>query len=198
MKLIDKAYKILKCEDLKILNTRLIKIGLGNVCTRCGGTGQYSYNQKDGTVCYGCVGTGWVAQKVTRQLIATLEEKESNGEVAEYFKDLEKRIADRKWSDEHGFKYLSKEHEKTEISQYFDWWDVSEKVTEIAAINRQFSKAVNLASEAETNKIKARKGCIQYTDKQWKDDIKQANKLFDDAAIEWDNYKEKYNPEKVK
>lgn len=29
------------------------------VCHRCGGTGNYSYNQVDGTVCYGCSGTGW-------------------------------------------------------------------------------------------------------------------------------------------
>ena len=28
------------------------------VCTRCGGSGEYSYNLKDGTRCYGCGGTG--------------------------------------------------------------------------------------------------------------------------------------------
>ncbi len=27
-------------------------------CTRCGGTGHYSYNSVDGTVCYGCSGSG--------------------------------------------------------------------------------------------------------------------------------------------
>lgn len=27
-------------------------------CTRCGGSGHYSYNQMDGTRCYGCNGTG--------------------------------------------------------------------------------------------------------------------------------------------
>jgi hypothetical protein len=27
-------------------------------CTRCGGCGQYSYNQVDGSTCYGCSGTG--------------------------------------------------------------------------------------------------------------------------------------------
>lgn len=29
------------------------------VCHRCGGSGNYSYNQVDGSVCYGCSGTGW-------------------------------------------------------------------------------------------------------------------------------------------
>ena len=28
------------------------------LCTRCGGSGHYSYNQLDGTKCYGCMGTG--------------------------------------------------------------------------------------------------------------------------------------------
>ena len=27
-------------------------------CPRCGGSGHYSYNQMDGTRCYGCNGTG--------------------------------------------------------------------------------------------------------------------------------------------
>lgn len=28
-------------------------------CTRCGGTGKFSYNQLHGDRCYGCGGTGW-------------------------------------------------------------------------------------------------------------------------------------------
>lgn len=32
-------------------------------CGRCGGSGQYSYNQMDGTRCYGCGGTGWKLTK---------------------------------------------------------------------------------------------------------------------------------------
>ena len=28
------------------------------VCGRCGGTGEYSFNQMDGTMCYGCHGKG--------------------------------------------------------------------------------------------------------------------------------------------
>jgi hypothetical protein len=27
-------------------------------CTRCGGTGQFSFNQKHGSMCYGCNGSG--------------------------------------------------------------------------------------------------------------------------------------------
>lgn len=33
-------------------------------CPRCGGSGHYSYNQMDGTRCYGCMGSGISIQKV--------------------------------------------------------------------------------------------------------------------------------------
>ena len=33
-------------------------------CPRCGGSGHYSYNQIDGTRCYGCNGSGIAIQKV--------------------------------------------------------------------------------------------------------------------------------------
>jgi hypothetical protein len=32
-------------------------------CTRCGGSGQHSYNQRDGTRCFGCNGSGSVLTK---------------------------------------------------------------------------------------------------------------------------------------
>ena len=33
------------------------------VCSRCGGSGHYSYNDVDGTRCYGCGGGGWQIAK---------------------------------------------------------------------------------------------------------------------------------------
>lgn len=37
------------------------------VCTRCYGAGTYSFNLKDGTVCYGCGGTGQVVTAPKKQ-----------------------------------------------------------------------------------------------------------------------------------
>lgn len=39
-------------------------IKVKNVCPRCGGTGHYSYNEMDGTVCYGCGGAGFQVKPV--------------------------------------------------------------------------------------------------------------------------------------
>jgi len=41
------------------------------ICSRCGGTGNYSYNQKDGTLCYGCNGQG--VQKIERRIYTDKE-----------------------------------------------------------------------------------------------------------------------------
>jgi ribosomal protein L37E len=45
------------------------------VCIRCGGTGEHSFNLKDGTVCYGCGGTGKqiIAPKGQKKMKPTAE-----------------------------------------------------------------------------------------------------------------------------
>lgn len=59
---------------------------LSPVCGRCGGCGQYSFNQVDGTRCYGCGGSGHLVAKAS-ELPAVLErarEAAESGELARY------------------------------------------------------------------------------------------------------------------
>lgn len=39
-------------------------------CPRCLGTGRYAYNTLDGTVCYGCWGSGYKMPQLTAEFIA--------------------------------------------------------------------------------------------------------------------------------
>ena len=50
-------------EPFKNENGRLY-IRVKGACSRCGGSGHYSYNQIDGTKCYGCNGSGVAIQRV--------------------------------------------------------------------------------------------------------------------------------------
>lgn len=50
--------ELLKVQDAKKLNARIVGMKLSPVCSRCGGSGQYSFNQIDGSRCYGCNGSG--------------------------------------------------------------------------------------------------------------------------------------------
>lgn len=42
------------------LDARLVGLRIAPVCSRCGGSGRYSFNQIDGDRCYGCNGQGHV------------------------------------------------------------------------------------------------------------------------------------------
>lgn len=55
---------------------RIMKAGFVKVCGRCGGTGRYSYNMIDGTLCYGCRGR--------KQTVAKLD-KATKKKIDQYF-----------------------------------------------------------------------------------------------------------------
>jgi hypothetical protein len=59
----------------------LSALGLTDVCSRCGGSGHYSYNQIDGSRCYGCNGRGKKAAKLTKAVFAAAQEKVAAGEL---------------------------------------------------------------------------------------------------------------------
>jgi hypothetical protein len=50
-------------------------------CGRCGGSGNYSFNPKDGTVCYGCNGSGFVMVDLAK--LAKLEAKRAEKHAAQ-------------------------------------------------------------------------------------------------------------------
>jgi hypothetical protein len=61
----------------KIAMSRLSKSPFTKTCSRCGGTGNHSFNLKDGTICYGCSGYRKVLPKITQKLLK---------EIAEHYK----------------------------------------------------------------------------------------------------------------
>ena len=44
-------------------------------CTRCGGTGHYSFNLMHGTMCYGCGGRKWKYPRITKKLIKEIKRR---------------------------------------------------------------------------------------------------------------------------
>jgi hypothetical protein len=55
-------------ESTARIGVRLVALGFGVTCNRCGGTGHYSFNSIDGSVCYGCRGAKQKAPKLTAAL----------------------------------------------------------------------------------------------------------------------------------
>ena len=72
---------------------RLTGLKLTPVCDRCGGCGQYSFNQVDGTTCYGCGGTGHRFPKAAEMpgLVRDALEAAADGRLDGYLQVLEAR-----------------------------------------------------------------------------------------------------------
>lgn len=62
----------------KMAENKVLKTELASVCSRCGGTGRYSYNYVDGSMCYGCRGQKIALPKITKKFIKSVTEYFAN------------------------------------------------------------------------------------------------------------------------
>lgn len=65
--------------------SRLVALGYTDVCSRCGGSGRYSWNQTDGDRCFGCHGKGKKLAKITKEIVEKALERIAAGELEAYF-----------------------------------------------------------------------------------------------------------------
>ncbi|EML6324795.1 hypothetical protein [Bacillus thuringiensis] len=74
-----------------LIFTRLVGIECADYCTRCGGTGNYSYNPMHGSTCFKCDGRKYQMPKITKKLLAKVEEAIAEGKLQHYFEETQKR-----------------------------------------------------------------------------------------------------------
>lgn len=65
-------------------------------CGRCGGSGHHSYNERHGSICYGCSGSG---KRLTRKGKAASIAVEAERERLYGRKPIDVRAGDRVWTD---------------------------------------------------------------------------------------------------
>lgn len=73
---------------------RIINMRLGVTCSRCGGSGNYSFNMMHGSMCYGCHGHGTVMPDTEEQWSATQDRAKraaADGSLDHYILTLEAR-----------------------------------------------------------------------------------------------------------
>ncbi len=73
----DKAVKIAKTNIYKN-HKELMK-----TCSRCGGSGRFSWNQRDGDMCFKCRGTGYTFPKFTKKYLQQVRETYAGARVAQ-------------------------------------------------------------------------------------------------------------------
>jgi hypothetical protein len=72
-------------KDDKIAKARWVALGYTTECSRCGGSGHYSYCQMYGTTCFGCSGSGKMVVKPTVKLIKEAKARIAAGALDAYF-----------------------------------------------------------------------------------------------------------------
>ncbi|MCP1185056.1 hypothetical protein [Paenibacillus sp. 1781tsa1] len=85
----NKIFDIMKVEDRNPakLFKRLKETGAAPCCKRCGGSGRYSYNLKDGSICYGCGGAGVIIEN-EKQLLEVVSSKVIQDKLETYLNEL--------------------------------------------------------------------------------------------------------------
>jgi hypothetical protein len=99
-----------------LVMTRVIKLGHGKVCGRCGGCGNYSFNQVHGTRCYGCGGLGYKTPKLTESLLSDVKATVDSGVLDDYLKRIKLINAADKAVD-----IVSKAWSAIEVTKHYDW-----------------------------------------------------------------------------
>ena len=126
------------------------------VCPRCGGSGHYSYNQMDGTHCYGCNGSGISIQKVRAYTEKEYTRMQAANERARAKREAEKEAKARdlvenaaKYKHEVALKLGFGEDEKAYLVYGDDTFAIKDKLKELGArfdptLKWFFSKEVEL------------------------------------------------------
>lgn len=125
-------------------------------CPRCGGSGHYSYNQIDGTRCYGCGGSGVSIQKVRAYTEKEYTRMQAANERARAKREAEKEAKTRdlvenaaKYKHEVALKLGFGEDEKAYLVYGDDTFAIKNKLKELGArfdptLKWFFSKEVEL------------------------------------------------------
>ena len=109
-------------------------------CPRCGGTGHYSYNQMDGTRCYGCMGNKFITKKVRAYTEKEYTRMQAANERARAKKEAEKEAKARdlvenaaKYKHEVALKLGFGENEKAYLVYGDDTFAIKDQLKKLGA-----------------------------------------------------------------
>jgi uncharacterized protein YeaC (DUF1315 family) len=90
---IYKGKPLTEAQREKAMNARLIGLGFGVDCPRCGGTGHYSYNAITGTTCFKCDGFRQVAPNLSPELYARVSDAVEAGKLDAHLSSVRARLS---------------------------------------------------------------------------------------------------------
>lgn len=110
------------------------------ICPRCSGSGHYSYNEMDGTRCYGCMGSGISVQSVRAYTEKEYKQMQAANERARAKREAEKEAKAHdlienaaKYKHEIALKFGFGEDEKAYLVYGDDTFAIKDKLKELGA-----------------------------------------------------------------
>lgn len=150
--------KTIKLPDAaKLMNTtaksaasRLKALGYTITCTRCGGSGRYSYNQMDGDKCWGCDGRKVSLAPLTVEIVTAAIARIAAGELDAYFATNRARNSIKAKADQFWAVYMDTEVGKTYTAASYAEGALE---TPIGRAMGLMSSAVDWVNEAQYGKM---------------------------------------------
>lgn len=125
-----------------VLNARIIGLGHGSVCGRCSGSGNYSFNMINGTTCFGCLGSGYVAATLTDELYRTFEALVNDGSLDKFLEVLRARVALRKACTS-AVDVVMKAWSDSNVSSQYDWMKSADRIEPHHTISVEVNKPMH-------------------------------------------------------
>lgn len=129
-------------------------------CSRCGGTGEYSFNLLDGTRCYGCNGRGYGKETTLEDAQRRAKSRQRAAQRREEKRELERMAKENeaaRWREEHGELMAILEHRAAQddflqgLLDQAQYRPLSQRQVEaaIAAVQRLAEREVAAAQQVE-------------------------------------------------
>jgi excinuclease UvrABC ATPase subunit len=144
MSLVTELASILNTSLSNAVN-RAVRMKLTPICSRCGGSGHYSYNQINGTTCFGCAGLGH-STEVTEATLRAAQEAVDDGRLQAYIAMLNARSNCKNARDR-----VMKAWRDTGISEAYKWQEAAKGVephVSISKINKKMCDAYDRVADA--------------------------------------------------
>lgn len=131
----------------RALNARIIGLGFGVACSRCGGTGHYSFNQISGTVCFGCDGFREIAPKLTPELWAGMLPVVESGALDTYLANVRARQAAEK-AAKGALDAVMNAWQACKLDDHYNWHSNEQPHRDISnLVNKPMSEAYTAVSQ---------------------------------------------------
>lgn len=126
---------------LSRLLSRIVGLEHGEACSRCWGSGHYSFCPGYGTRCFKCGGAGSYAPKLTAKLFAALTEDVAAGKLDEYLANLTAKTLAKKAAKTATDRVMAA-WKGSGVSEAYDWTKASGR--DMNPVDEAISHEINL------------------------------------------------------